>query len=129
VISKVSPCVVHWTGCAVVDGPVSLVGRRPGLSRPLALGAVTRLGRCTDKTVFFFPVIEPFPVGRARALSSPIIGGGAPLLGSEALSPSVSVGVSKIGLVPITCQRRRPCSLHSILYLTGQDLAGPQVAG
>jgi hypothetical protein len=49
-------------------------------------------------------------------MSSPIIGGGAPLLGSEALSPSVSVGVSKIGLVPITCQRRRPCSLHSILY-------------
>jgi hypothetical protein len=71
VISKVSPCVVHWTGCAVVDGPVSLVGR-PGLSRPLALGAVTRLGRCTDKTVFFFPVIEPFPVGRVGPGHCPV---------------------------------------------------------
>jgi len=59
------------------------------------LGGVTRLDGVLTKP---FSSYRAVPVG-PKGMSSPI-GGGRPSVGSEALSPSVSVGVYKGALVP-----------------------------
>jgi hypothetical protein len=68
---------------------VFLVGRPGVVFRPWGLGRQTRLDGALTKP---FSSYRAVPVSQARACPSPI-GGGTPLLGSEALSPSVSIGV------------------------------------